>query len=53
MPVAGQLCYEGKRQLGIFMHRWEDNIKKELRKLGFRTVGWVIWVTTEIGGALL
>jgi hypothetical protein len=26
---------EGKRQLGRRRHRWEDNIKMDLRKTGF------------------
>jgi hypothetical protein len=26
---------EGKRPLGKLIHRWEDNIKMDLRKVGF------------------
>jgi hypothetical protein len=32
---------EGKRQLGRPMHRWEDNIKMNLREIGWGGMGWI------------
>jgi hypothetical protein len=32
---------EGKRPLGRPMHRWEDNIKMDLRKIGIDGVNWI------------
>jgi hypothetical protein len=32
---------EEKRQLGIPRHRWEDNIKMDLRKKGWEGVDWM------------
>jgi hypothetical protein len=29
---------EGKRQLGRPRHRWEDNIRKDLREIGWEVV---------------
>jgi hypothetical protein len=32
---------EGKRPLGRPMRRWEDNIKMDLRDIGFGGVDWI------------
>jgi hypothetical protein len=32
---------EGRRPLGRPRHRWEDNIKLDLREIGFRDVDWI------------
>jgi hypothetical protein len=32
---------EGRRSLGRPRHRWEDNIKMELREIGFGNVNWI------------
>jgi hypothetical protein len=32
---------EGKRSLGRPRHRWEDNIKMYLLKVGFRGMDWI------------
>jgi hypothetical protein len=32
---------EGKRPLGRFRRRWEDNIKMDLRELGIDGVNWI------------
>jgi hypothetical protein len=32
---------EGKRPLGRFTHRWEDNIKMYLRETGWEGVDWM------------
>jgi hypothetical protein len=32
---------EGKRPLGRPTHRWEDNIKMDLREVGFGVVDWI------------
>jgi hypothetical protein len=34
---------EGKRPLGRPRHRWEDNIKMDLREIGFGDVDWIHW----------
>jgi hypothetical protein len=34
---------EGRRPLGRPRRRWEDNIKMDLREIGFRVVGWIHW----------
>jgi ribosome biogenesis protein Nip4 len=35
---------EGRRPLGRSRRRWEDNIKTDLRKIGFGDVDWIHWV---------
>jgi hypothetical protein len=35
---------EGRRPLGRPRHRWEDNIKMDLREIGFGEVDWIHWV---------
>jgi hypothetical protein len=32
---------EGRRPLGIPKRRWEDNIKMDLREVGFGDVDWI------------
>jgi hypothetical protein len=32
---------EGRRPLGRPRHRWEDNIKLDLREIGFGDVDWI------------
>jgi len=32
---------EGKRPLGRPRHRWEDNIKMDLRRVGCRGIDWI------------
>jgi hypothetical protein len=34
---------EGRRPLGIPRRRWEDNIKMDLREIGFGDVDWIDW----------
>jgi hypothetical protein len=34
---------EGRRPLGRPRHRWEDNIKRDLREIGFGDVDWIHW----------
>jgi hypothetical protein len=34
---------EGRRPLGRPRHRWEDNIKIDLREIGFGDVDWIHW----------
>jgi hypothetical protein len=33
---------EGKRPLGSPRRRWEDNIKMDVRKIGWGGMGWII-----------
>jgi hypothetical protein len=46
---------EGKRPLGRSRHRWVDNIKMDLREIGWDGVVWIglIWLTIETTGGLL
>jgi hypothetical protein len=37
---------KGKRPLGRPRHRWEDNIKMDLRELGIDGVNWV-WIVED------
>jgi hypothetical protein len=34
---------EGRRPLGKPRRRWEDNIKRDLREMGFGDVDWIHW----------
>jgi hypothetical protein len=34
---------EGRRSLGRPRRRWEDNIKMDLREIGFEGVDWIHW----------
>jgi hypothetical protein len=44
---------EGRRPLGRPRRRWEDNIKMDLREIGFGGVDWIIGLRMETGGGLL
>jgi hypothetical protein len=46
---------EGKRPLGRPRHRWVDNIKMDLREIGWDRVDWIglIWLRIETSGGLL
>jgi hypothetical protein len=35
---------EGRRPLGRPRRRWKDNIKMDLRVIGFGDVDWIHWV---------
>jgi hypothetical protein len=39
---------EGKRPLGRPTHRWEDNIKMDLREIGIDGANW-IWLAQDWG----
>jgi hypothetical protein len=32
---------EGKRLLGSHSHRWEDNVRVDLREIGWESVDWM------------
>jgi hypothetical protein len=32
---------EGRKLLGILRLRWEDNIKTDLREVGWRSIDWI------------
>jgi hypothetical protein len=32
---------KGKRSLGRYRRRWEDNIRKSLREIGWEVVDWI------------
>jgi hypothetical protein len=49
--LVGKL--EGKRPLGIPRHRLEDNIKMDLRELGFGGGMGFIWLRIGTSGGLL
>jgi hypothetical protein len=44
---------EGRRPLRRPRPRWEDNIKMDLRKVGWGTKTGMIWLRIGIGGGLL
>jgi hypothetical protein len=46
---------EGKRPLGIPRRRWVDNIKMDLREIGWDGMDWIglIWLRIETTGGLL
>jgi hypothetical protein len=46
---------EGKRPLGGPRRRWVDNIKKDLREIGWDGVVWIgfIWLRIGTSGGLL
>jgi hypothetical protein len=44
---------EGKRPLGRHRRRWEDNIKMDLREIGWGVVDWIIWLRIGISGGPL
>ena len=43
----------GKETLGRLRHRWEDNIKIYVRKVGWRAWTGLIWLRIGTGGGLL
>jgi hypothetical protein len=43
---------KGKRPLGRPRHRWEDNIKMDLREIGIDGANW-IWLSIGSRGRLL
>jgi hypothetical protein len=44
---------EGKRQLERPRRRWEDNIKMDLREVGWGAWTGLIWLRIGTGGGLL
>jgi len=44
---------EGKRSLGRYRRRWEDNIKMDLQELGWGSMNWVDRAQKSAGGELL
>jgi hypothetical protein len=41
---------EGRRPLGRPRRRWEDNIKMDLREIGFGDVDWIPWAQDRDSG---
>jgi hypothetical protein len=41
---------EGKRPLGRQRHRWEDNIRRDLREIGWMGVDWIHLVKIGTNG---
>jgi hypothetical protein len=44
---------EGRRPLGRPRRRWEDNIKMDLREVGWGGISGSIWLRIGTGGELL
>jgi hypothetical protein len=44
---------EEKRPLGRPWCRWEDNIKRDLKAIGWERVGWIHLARIGTGGGLL
>jgi hypothetical protein len=44
---------EGKRPLGRPRRRWEDNIRIDLRKIGWEDVDWIHLAPDRTSGGLL
>jgi hypothetical protein len=44
---------EGRRPLGRPRHRWEDNIKMDLREIGIDGANWIWLAQIGSGGRLL
>jgi hypothetical protein len=44
---------EGKRPLGRPRRRWVDNIKIDLREIGWDGVDWIDWLRIGTSGGLL
>jgi len=44
---------EGKRPLGRQRHRWEDNIKIDLREIGISGANWIWGLRIESNGEFL
>jgi hypothetical protein len=44
---------EGKRPLGRPRPRWEDNIRMDLREIGWGGMDWIIWLRIGTNGGAL
>jgi hypothetical protein len=44
---------EGKRPLGRPRRRWVDNIKMDLREIGWDGMDWIDWLRIGMSGGLL
>jgi hypothetical protein len=44
---------DGRRPLGRPRRRWEDNIKMDLREIGWGALTGLIWLRIGTGGGLL
>jgi hypothetical protein len=44
---------EEKRPLGRPRRRWMDNIKMDLREIGWDDMDWIIWLRIGASGGLL
>jgi hypothetical protein len=44
---------EGKRPLGTPRRRWADNIRLDLREVGWGDAAGLVWLRIETGGELL
>jgi hypothetical protein len=44
---------EGKRSLGRSRRRWMDNIKMDLREIGWDDMDWIEWFRIGASGGLL
>jgi len=44
---------EGKRPLGTYRRRWEDNFKMDLREMGWGAWTGLIWLRLGTGGGHL
>jgi hypothetical protein len=44
---------EGERPLGRPRRKWEDNIKIDLREIGWDGVDWIIWLRIGTRSGLL
>jgi hypothetical protein len=44
---------EGKRPLGRPRYRWVDNIKIDLREIGWAGIDWIDWAQNRDHGGLL
>jgi hypothetical protein len=40
---------EGKRPLGRPKHKWEDNIRIDLREIAWEVVDWIRFIQDRIG----
>jgi hypothetical protein len=44
---------EGRRSLGRYRRRWEDNIKMDLKEMGWGAWTGLIWLRIGTGGGLV
>jgi len=49
--LVGRL--EGKRPLGRPRYRWENNVRIDLREIGWEVVDWIHLAQNRISGGLL